>query len=126
MDSVTLCPCGTNRPYAACCAPLHAGEPAACALTLMRSRYSAYVLQLTDYLSATWHPSTRPSRLPQERLNWLGLQIKQHEPQGDHAVVEFVARYKTGGKATRLHERSRFVRENGRWYYLDGEFPGRT
>ncbi len=93
----------------------------------MRSRYSAYVLDLTDYLLATWHPSTRPAKIePNEPgLHWLGLEVRQHHVQdADHATVEFVARSKLAGRAHRLHETSRFVREDGRWYYLDGAFEG--
>jgi SEC-C motif-containing protein len=93
----------------------------------MRSRYSAYVLGLEPYLLATWHASTRPTALDLDKETsprWLGLDIKRHQATGpDSAVVEFVARYKTGGRAHRLHEVSRFVREDGRWYYVDGEFP---
>lgn len=90
----------------------------------MRSRYSAYVLVLTDYLRDTWHPSTRPAAIETNLpgLKWLGLDVRRHTLQdADHATVEFVARSKLGGRAQRLHETSRFVRENGRWYYLDGE-----
>ena len=90
----------------------------------MRSRYSAFVRNLTDYLLATWHTSTRPSALEPnpEGLRWLGLEVRQHRVQdADHATVEFVARSKLGGRAQRLHETSRFVREGGRWFYVDGE-----
>jgi SEC-C motif domain protein len=90
----------------------------------MRSRYSAYVLGLPDYLLATWHPSTRPAALEADPpgLKWLGLEVRRHEqPDDAHAVVEFVARNKLAGRAQRLHETSRFVREGGRWYYVDGE-----
>ncbi len=92
----------------------------------MRSRYSAYVLGLEDYLLATWHTSTRPASLDlagqSPKPVWLGLTVKRHEnPTADTAVVEFVARLRIGGgSAQRMHEVSRFVRENGRWYYLDG------
>jgi len=55
---------------------------------------------------------------------WLGLPVRHRQETGDTATVEFVARYKVGGKAHRLHEISRFIREDGRWYYVDGEFPG--
>ena len=93
----------------------------------MRSRYSAYVLGLEPYLLATWHASTRPTALDLDKETsprWLGLDIKRHQATDpDSAGVEFVARYKTGGRAHRLHEVSRFVREGGRWYYVDGEFP---
>jgi SEC-C motif-containing protein len=93
----------------------------------MRSRYSAYVFKLEDYLLATWHASTRPARLDLigDASKWLGLQIKQSAQQDeDHASVEFVARYKIAGRAHRLHELSRFVREEDRWYYVDGDFLG--
>ncbi|KAF1700327.1 YchJ family protein [Pseudoxanthomonas suwonensis] len=121
------CPCGTGKAYEACCGRWHAGEPAPDALALMRSRYSAYVLGLPDYLRATWHPSTRPSALDLDdpdglRVVWLGLAIKSHRSAGDRAEVEFVARYRAGGRpAVRMTERSRFVREGGRWYYVDGD-----
>ena len=124
MSPSAPCPCGTGKAHESCCGPLHQGAPAATAEALMRSRYSAYVLQLTDYLIATWHPSTRPSTLALDPPRWLGLQVKRQEASGDTATVEFVARYKVGGKAGRLQECSRFVREDGRWYYLDGEFTG--
>ncbi|MED5620181.1 YchJ family protein [Ideonella sp. BN130291] len=122
--SGATCPCGTNLPYAACCGRWHGGTPAPDAQALMRSRYSAFVLGLTDYLLATWHPGTRPATIaPNEPgLQWLGLQVKRHTPiDADHAEVEFVARSKLGGRAHRLHELSRFVREDGRWYYVDGD-----
>lgn len=94
----------------------------------MRSRYSAFVLGLTDHLLATWHASTRPASLAPDEpgLRWLGLEVRAHARQDeDHATVEFVARCKQGGRATRLHELSRFVREQGRWYYVDGTDPRR-
>lgn len=90
----------------------------------MRSRYTAYVLGRGDYLLATWHPDTRPSQLDLERgVKWLGLEVRDHQPLDDtHAEVEFVARYRVGGRAVRLHERSRFTREaDGRWYYVAGD-----
>ena len=123
----TACPCGGNQ-YATCCGRFHAGAVADTAEQLMRSRYAAYVLGLSDYVHASWHASTRPERADlahDAQCKWLGLEIRQHDAQGDDARVEFVARYKTGGRAQRLHEISRFVREDGRWFYLDGSFPER-
>ena len=127
QPSASACPCGSRRSYAACCGPLHHGAPATDAAALMRSRYSAYVLCIESYLLATWHPSTRPARLDLEAApapRWLGLEVKRHAETGpDAAIVEFVARYRIAGRAHRLHEVSRFVREAGRWYYVSGEFP---
>ena len=93
----------------------------------MRSRYSAYVLKLEDYLLATWHPDSRPSELhlAADDSKWLGLEVKKHAQQDDtHARVEFVARYRIAGRGHRLHEISRFVRADGRWFYLDGKIGG--
>lgn len=91
----------------------------------MRSRYSAYCLGLGDYLLATWHPSTRPADLDLDTPpvpRWIGLSLRGQRRAGpDSAEVEFVARYRVGGRAHRLHETSRFVREGGRWYYVDGD-----
>jgi SEC-C motif-containing protein len=120
------CPCGSGKAYGACCGPAHGGKAAVTAEALMRSRYSAYVLGLEDYLLATWHPSTRPEKLDldaEPACKWLGLEVKRHQQQDDdHAVVEFVARYRVAGRGQRLHETSRFVREEGRWFYVDGDF----
>ncbi|OGS81012.1 MAG: hypothetical protein A2Z94_04485 [Gallionellales bacterium GWA2_55_18] len=119
------CPCGATD-YAACCDRYHNGAPALDAATLMRSRYSAYVLKLEEYLLATWHPGTRPAALDlaADNAKWLGLEVKKHTPESaDRATVEFVARYKIGGRAHRLHEISHFVCEEGRWFYVDGKFP---
>lgn len=90
----------------------------------MRSRYAAFVLDLRPYLLATWHASTRPAELeaPEPGLQWLGLAVKHAALQdASHGTVEFVARSKLGGRAHRLHETSRFVRENGAWFYVDGD-----
>jgi SEC-C motif-containing protein len=125
MPKSDLCLCGSNNPAADCCALYHEGEAAPTAEALMRSRYVAYVLGLGPYLLSTWHPSTRQAELELDEdppQHWLGLSIKRHEAQGENnATVEFVARYKVGGRAYRLHEVSRFVREDGRWFYVDGD-----
>lgn len=127
-DKPILCPCDSNKNYADCCGRyLDGGEFAPTAEAMMRSRYTAYTLGREDYLLATWHHSTRPASLEltaEPRSKWLGLEVKRHEcnPQElDRAVVEFVARYKVGGRAHRLHEISRFVREAGQWFYVDGD-----
>jgi SEC-C motif-containing protein len=134
------CPCGGSS-FARCCGPYLAGAAIpASAEALMRSRYSAYTLRDEAYLRATWHPSTLPAGPiidQNEKLQWLGLEVesalrlrqrKANLPDTpDSDTVEFVARYKIGGRAYRLRELSRFVREQSgdvaRWFYLDGSFP---
>ena len=126
------CPCGklnaAKKPltFAACCGRYlnhFENTLAPDAESLMRSRYSAFVLARSDYLKATWHASTRPADLSQdEGTKWLGLEVRRHTViDADHAQVEFVARYRTAGRGARIHELSRFVREAGRWYYVDGD-----
>ena len=141
MKSTDPCPCGRTLavpgkaakgaqarvlPYAHCCGRyLDHGDDAAApdAESLMRSRYTAFVAERADYLQATWHPGTRPATLDFEPgTKWLGLEVRRHRPiSDDRAEVEFVARYRVGGRAVRLHETSRFVREGGRWFYVDGD-----
>lgn len=90
----------------------------------MRSRYSAFVLNNEAYLLATWHETTRPPSVTFEpKLKWLGLQIVDARQTSEStAEVEFIARYRIGGgSAARLRERSRFVLQDGRWFYVDGD-----
>ena len=118
---------GQPLAYGACCGLAHGGQrPAADAETLMRSRYSAFVRGNVPYLLATWHASKRPATLELDTdAKWLGLEIKQHRAtDADHAEVTFVARFRVGGRAVRQHELSRFVREEGRWFYVDGDVRG--
>jgi len=130
--SGAACPCGQRDAkqrvlgYTLCCGRFITAfdsTPAPTAEALMRSRYSAFVLQDAHYLLATWHASTRPVSLDFDpSAKWLGLDVRAHQATGvDTAEVEFVARYRVEGRAVRLHERSRFVHENARWYYVDGD-----
>ena len=137
------CPCGGTA-YATCCGPYITGAALPpTAETLMRSRYTAFTLRDEAYLRATWHASTRPAEplfAEEEKVHWLGLEVKSalrlrqrkaksadQTEESNRDTVEFVARYKVSGRAHRLHEVSRFVREQGegglRWFYLDGSFP---
>lgn len=123
-----LCPCQSGLTYQDCCAPLHEQTTTAqTAEQLMRSRYAAYVMAKIDYLIETMHPSQRhPDDRAQlqrsiETTQWLGLQIRSHQQQQDQAEVEFIAFYQDN-PIGQLHERSYFVRENDRWFYIDGVF----
>ena len=130
MSQPPPCPCGRvdargqPLPLDACCGLyLDHDTPAPDAESLMRSRYSAFVLGRVGYLSASWHASTRPAELDLEPgVKWLGLDVRSHRViDADHAEVQFVARSRLGGRGTRLHENSRFVREGGRWFYVNGD-----
>jgi len=118
------CPCQSGRSFQGCCARyLGTSVPAPDAESLMRSRYTAFVRADVAHLLATWHASARPASLELEPgVKWLGLEVKQHELiDAAHAEVEFVARSRVQGRGQRLHERSRFVQENGQWFYVDGD-----
>lgn len=123
MSSDFPCPCGSGIPYRYCCEPFHSGERfASSAEALMRSRFSAYLLKLSDYLADTWHPSTRPALLDisKDDTQWQRLVIvatELGEASDSEGVVEFAAYYQGG----QLHERSRFLKEEGQWFYLDGD-----
>jgi SEC-C motif domain protein len=95
----------------------------------MRSRYSAYALKLGDYLLATWYGESSPGEIDFPPTKWLGLEVKHSAMSGDAGIVEFIARFREStGKAGRLHEISRFLREGAgeaaRWYYIDAQFAG--
>lgn len=118
------CPCGRGAAFAVCCGRYIGTQvPAPDAESLMRSRYTAFVRGDVAHLLATWHASTRPASMDvDERVKWLGLEVKRHTPiDEDHAEVAFVARSRLQGRGQRLHERSRFVREDGHWFYVDGD-----
>lgn len=97
----------------------------------MRSRYTAFVVRNAPYLVLTWHPDTLPDDvLAEDDVKWIGLNVLAHEQdsQADNATVEFIARFKVGGRAHRIHEVSQFTRMPDaegtlRWYYVDGTFP---
>ncbi|WP_133859567.1 YchJ family protein [Pseudomonas aestiva] len=138
MHSMAPCPCGSDLSLGDCCGAFHVGTPAPDAERLMRSRYSAYVLGLIDYLVATTAPAQQ-ALLDREALTawslgsrWQGLQVLEHHPEPgdpDHARVSFVARWEDGRGAHRHEERSGFVQREGRWYFLDPTarpLPGRN
>lgn len=126
------CPCGSAQEYSLCCQRYLSGEQVAPdPVRLMRSRYSAFVQKQTDYLIKTWHPSCQAASFRAEiesgfaQTQWLGLTVFEqaegrHEKEG---FVSFVARFTEQGKPGAIIERSRFLKENGQWYYIDGTRP---
>lgn len=126
VDPAALCLCGSGDRWRDCCGPVLDGtRPAPTAEALMRSRYSAFATGNAGHLRATWHPSTRPADLDlDDDLVWTRLTVlgtSAGGPWDDVGTVEFVAAYRTADGRGRLHENSRFVREGGRWFYVDGD-----
>ena len=126
-NELNVCPCGSGLDITECCQKIIDGKtPATTAEALMRSRYSAYVQADEAYLLATWHESTRPELLDlsSSGLVWTGLKVIRctNGLSGDsRGMVEFIASYQLNGKDGQVHEMSRFVFEQGRWFYLDGD-----
>ncbi|MEV8170988.1 YchJ family metal-binding protein [Microbacterium sp. NPDC077486] len=125
MTESARCPCASGDIFAACCGPLLDGAPAPTAERLMRSRYTAFVREDAPYLLRTWHPDTRPETIGFETdLEWRRLVIVDRVAGGPFdtvGVVEFEALWRQGGTRGSLHERSRFVREDRTWFYVDGD-----
>jgi SEC-C motif-containing protein len=126
-NATHLCPCESGKPFKHCCQPyIEQISEAPTAESLMRSRYSAFVLLNEDYLRYSWHPDSCPKNIHLHKdTQWLGLTIKSTAAGGlndSTGEVEFVARHKINGKASRVHENSRFSRFNNRWVYIDGKF----
>ncbi|MCW9048273.1 MAG: YchJ family metal-binding protein [Gammaproteobacteria bacterium] len=118
------CPCGSKINALDCCLVFINGQRLADnAELLMRSRYTAYVLDNEKYILKTWHSSQRPSKLGQDAsLEWHGLRVLKSSPgKNNEAFVEFIAGFSNEGKKGQMHERSRFIREKGVWFYVDGE-----
>jgi SEC-C motif-containing protein len=88
----------------------------------MRSRFSGFALRLGDYVRASWHPSTRPPTLNlDDTPDWTALRILNSSQTGDTGQVHFQAIYRLHSGWGYLQEHSQFVREDGRWYYLQGQ-----
>ncbi len=123
------CPCGSGIALDDCCGKWHQGQPAPSAERLMRSRYSAYTLGLIDYLVATTLPAQQAAldrdgmRAWSLRSTWLGLEVEGSELIDTHAFVTFTARWHDGDGEHRHRERSAFVQQAGRWYFIDPTVP---
>jgi len=117
LHNTNPCPCGSHHSFASCCKPIIEQDIATTPESLMRSRYSAYVLGYWDYLHASWHANTRPSSVSPTTTNWLGLTIIKANTN----TVEFIAIFKEGSTIMTLHEISRFQQVNGHWRYIDGQ-----
>ncbi|HWS03594.1 MAG TPA: YchJ family metal-binding protein [Gammaproteobacteria bacterium] len=128
MNQAECCPCGSGRAMAECCGPALSGQ---ClpdtAEALMRSRFTAFVRGDVEYLLTTWHPRTRPMMLDlTDQPAWERLEIVRRNAgtkTDSEGQVEFIAHFRSDTGAGRLHESSRFVREQGQWLYLDGVQP---
>jgi SEC-C motif domain protein len=127
---MSLCPCGSGREFDACCGPILAGAPAPTPEALMRSRYSAFALGAIDHIERTHAPEVRAdfdranAEAWSKEARWDGLEIRAVEGGGtdeNEGIVEFVARFRQGGHSHLHHERASFRRDDGVWYYVDGE-----
>ena len=131
MNDCKRCHCDSTLPFSRCCGPIIAGATqAVSAKQLMRSRFSAFCSGNIDYLMASHHPSQRRDddrgqlAATLNQCQWLELSIidcQQGSADQQQGEVEFIASYRRDGQLAQLHERSRFVREQGQWFYLHGD-----
>ncbi len=130
MNLAELCPCGSSRKEELCCSPILDGsrQPTT-AEELMRSRYTAYTRADANYLIATLHPSKRSDEDEVNILAWAhnsrftGLSViktKAGKAKDNEGVVEFVARFSDADGTYAHREISSFVKEDGKWWYLEG------
>ncbi len=134
--SDVLCPCGSEKKFTQCCEPyLLKTKKAPTAEALMRSRYSAYVVQNIDYVVDTHHESTKKELVREdieawsEEAKWLGLKIIKTDAgteKDEQGLVEFKCSYELDGKIQNHHEISEFVKENGTWFFREGRFITET
>jgi SEC-C motif-containing protein len=124
-NSESGCICGSGLAFTGCCLPLVDGHKSATsAEQLMRSRYTAYALGRADYILDSWHRRTQPAQIDlDDSIKWCGLRvISVSREKNNTAYVEFVAEFKGAGhNSGQMHERSRFLFEQSRWFYMDGE-----
>lgn len=121
------CPCGSGHKYKDCCQPMHQGNSAQSAESLMRSRYSAFAMQLKDYLLASWHPDTRPQQLELDKATvWKRLEIMSSHNDEQNGEVHFKATYLEGGEWQLLEETSHFRFLNNHWLYHSGNYQPQT
>ncbi len=132
LSKSSKCPCRSGLKYRKCCGQyLKQGSIPLTAETLMRSRYTAYVSGNEEYLLNSWHNSTRPTELnlEQDASEWIKLEVlgvHAGKPKDNTATVEFIAHFKVQNQRQQLHEVSRFIKEEGRWFYLDGNVSNDT
>lgn len=121
--TISYCPCSSQRFYEDCCQPYHFGASIAPSPeALMRSRFTAFMLKLPDYLRESWHASTRPTALNlDDSPDWASLRILGSGETGNAGWVHFQAIHRLGSGWGYLQEKSEFVREDGRWFYLRGQ-----
>ncbi|HXH54244.1 MAG TPA: YchJ family metal-binding protein [Gammaproteobacteria bacterium] len=129
QEKLISCPCGSGADFKACCSPyLHVEKYAPTPEALMRSRYTAYFNGNLTYIEATMREPAlikfHQQKNTKRTHEWLGLQVIAAYDDLDPNVgyVEFIAKYKHNNRADQIHERSKFHRKEGRWYYVDGEF----
>jgi len=121
------CPCGLTNTFENCCYKIINGKPATTAEQLMRSRYSAYVTNNAQYLFDTYADTSRKETSVADiaqwakQCKWIALSVISAHTNTNSTIVEFSAKYLQKSKLCLLHEQSRFIKTNGRWYYLDGD-----
>ncbi|MDA9556006.1 YchJ family metal-binding protein [Vibrio sp.] len=127
---LTACPCGSSKAYTDCCKLVHEHhQHAVSPEMLMRARYAAHVFKLVNFVIQTYHPSCHAQNdakaiAESVHSDWISLHVLEAmPPKGNEGFVTFTAHFEQNNESYQLTERSRFIKEDGLWYYIDGEFP---
>lgn len=127
---MSLCPCGSKSEYDACCGPLHDGTAGETPEAVMRSRYSAFVVNKLAYLESTLTEESKADYDADETASWAesakwqNLEIRSTTGGGkddSQGTVEFIAKFKVGKEIHAHHEISYFVKDNDHWLYSHGD-----
>ena len=126
------CVCGSNKQFVQCCQPLLDNiRSATTPEELMRSRYSAYALGgYGNYLLSTWFAPMATdlsiAELSRSNVDWVALQIIDTGVDNNSGWVEFKASYQDNNDVIEMHEKSVFIRQRSRWFYIGGEVSHST
>ncbi|MBB1487651.1 YchJ family protein [Oceanospirillum sediminis] len=127
-ESHSVCPCQSGKVFSECCQPFVQKEQLPeTAEALMRSRYTAYVAADLNYLQETTQEAMRSKydfvalKKWAEESEWLGLTVHSSTEDGDTARVQFTARYRDNDTIIRHSEDSQFIRQDGRWFFVQGK-----
>ena len=126
------CPCSSGKSFNDCCGPVLGGQVLATSPeALMRARYTAHATGNTDFLYNSLHPSIREdvgkddeTEELRNNIVWTGLEVVSTSENGNNGEVDFIANYQVRDIDQKHREHAKFVKEDGQWYYFDGEVEG--
>ena len=129
-----ICPCGSLKKYKKCCKPFHDKITfPKTALELMKSRFSAFAVLIADYIIFTTHENNSDyisdlKSWNQDIMNFSKntrferLEILDFIEGEVESFVTFKATLFQDKNDISFIEKSRFLKTEGIWKYVDGQF----